>query len=115
MPLIRWRPVLANDSVVKKIRRRHVFERGLMRKLMIALLLTIAAATFFPAPKVATAYYYSDGGFYGGYGPYYDCNGYRCYIGPPYIRRRYHGHYYRVPGLYYYGPYGGYSRVAPYN
>ncbi len=81
-----------------------------MRKLVIMFCLAAAALTYVATATTAQAYYYSDFGFgfYGSYGPYYDCNGFRCYIGPPYTYRRYHGRYYRVPGRYYYGQGGGY-------
>jgi hypothetical protein len=83
-----------------------------MRKLAIMLCLTAFAMICVAASTTAEAYYYNDywPGFFSGYGPYYDCNGYRCYIGPPYTYRRYRGRYYASPGLYYYPPYSGYSR-----
>jgi hypothetical protein len=73
-----------------------------------------------PPPPGPSRYYSDYGLFYGGwlygpsggYGPFADCNGSRCYIGPPpgdgpYGRRRY--------GQYYYGPTGGYYRDGWYN
>jgi hypothetical protein len=72
---------------------------------MATLCLVLAGAT------TARAEYYVDGFYgYGGYGPFYDCDGanHRCYIGPPYVAHRYHGRVYRAPGLYYFGEGGGY-------
>jgi hypothetical protein len=88
-----------------------------------------AADLVYKAPRAAVAEppppgparYYSDYGLFfggwgygpsGGYGPFADCNGSRCYIGPPsgdgsYGRRRY--------GQYYYGLSGGYYRDGWYN
>ena len=67
------------------------------------------AAVVAPPPPGPSRYYADYGWFWGGwpygpdggYGPFYDCNGSRCYIGPP-GRRHY--------GQYYYGPTGGYYR-----
>jgi len=76
-----------------------------------------------PAPRAPVAEplppgpsrYYADYGWFsggwpygpdGGYGPFSDCNGTRCYIGRP-GRRHY--------GQYYYGPTGGYYRGGWYN
>jgi hypothetical protein len=88
-----------------------------MRKLVIMFCLAAAALIYVGASTTAHAYYYyNDYGFFNnGYGPYYDCNGQRCYIGPPYTYRRHHGRYYRVPGQYFYGPTGGYFHGYPYN
>lgn len=87
-----------------------------MRKLVIMFCLAAAALIYVAASTTAHAYYYNDYGFFNnGYGPYYDCNGQRCYIGPPYTYRRHHGRYYRVPDQYYYGPTGGYFHGSPYN
>jgi hypothetical protein len=80
---------------------------ALMRKLVITLFLTITAVIYAATATVAQPYY-SDNQLFSGFGPYADCNGQRCYVGPPYTYRRYHGHYYRVPGVYYYGANGGY-------
>jgi hypothetical protein len=73
-----------------------------------------------PPPPGPTRYYSDYGWFYGGwdygpvggYGPFADCNGTRCYVGPPsdygpYGRRRF--------GQYYYGVSGGYYRGGWYN
>ena len=65
-----------------------------------------------PPPQGPTRYYSDYGwfsgswpyGWYGGYGPFADCNGSRCYIGPPPDGGRRHF------GQYYYGPTGGYYR-----
>jgi hypothetical protein len=63
-------------------------------------------------PPQGPTRYYSDYGWfwgswsygpYGGYGPFADCNGSRCYVGPPLEGRRHFGQYY-------YGPTGGYYR-----
>lgn len=94
-----------------------------MRKLALALCMTVvplvyagtpanAADMVYKAPPAAVAeparpgpsHYYPDWydwGFHSGYGPFADCNGTRCYVGPP-TNRRY--------GTYYYGPRGGYYR-----
>lgn len=64
-----------------------------------------------PAPQGPTRYYSDYGwfggswpyGWYGGYGPFADCNGARCYKGPPPDGRRHFGQYY-------YGWTGGYYR-----
>jgi hypothetical protein len=75
-------------------------------------------------PPPGPARYYSDYGLFfggwgygslGGYGPFADCNGSRCYIGPPAsadvgytkVRRHY--------GQYYYGISGGYYRDGWYH
>ncbi len=64
-------------------------------------------------PPPGPSRYYSDYRLFGelwtGYGPFYDCNGGRCYIGPPSPdgRHRY--------GQYYYGSTGGYYRDGWYN
>jgi hypothetical protein len=82
-----------------------------MRKMSVLLCLIGALAVYFGSPSSAKADYY--GGFWYGlfglYGPYYDCNGSRCYMGPPYTYERHNGHLRRVPGLYYYPPYSGYN------
>jgi|HubBroStandDraft_5_1064220.scaffolds.fasta_scaffold1132980_1 hypothetical protein len=83
-----------------------------MRKLVITFCLAAAALMYVAASTTAqAAYYYGDYWGFGGYGPFQDCNGQRCYIGPPYTYRHYHGHYYAVPGVYYYGQGGGYYHV----
>ena len=60
-----------------------------------------------PMPPGPSRYYsdYWNYGFWSGYGPFADCNGGRCYIGPPFQRGP-HGR--RQYGQYYYGPTGGY-------
>ena len=78
------------------------------------------AAVAEPPPPGPTRYYSDYGLFYGGwlygssggYGPFADCNGSRCYVGPPPAygssgRRHY--------GQYYYGVSGGYYRDGWYN
>ena len=80
-----------------------------MRKQLI--MLWLAAATLICASASASAQtYYSNGYWFGGgwYGPYRDCNGSRCYLGPPYVYRRYQGRRVYVPTPYYYGYGGGY-------
>jgi len=91
-----------------------------MRKLLIALCLLATAPIYTAAfaadlavvprvhavqPTHGPAHYYADLLPYAvaGYGPFADCNGGRCYIGPPNVT-------YRRPGQYYYGGYGGYYR-----
>jgi len=73
-----------------------------MRKLVVTLSLVAAALIAEGSFTAAHAQYYSDYGLFSSYGPYYDCNGQRCYIGPPYTWQKRHGRYYRVPGQYYY-------------
>lgn len=82
-----------------------------MHRLVITLCLTAATLLYVASATTAQAYYYGDYWGFGSYGPYADCNGQRCYVGPPYTYRRNHGRYYAVPGIYYYGPTGGYYRT----
>ena len=78
-----------------------------MRKLVITLALLAATLIYAAGPTTAHAEYYSDYGIFSRYGPYYDCNGQRCYIGPPYAWQKHGKRYYRVPGQYYYPAGGG--------
>jgi hypothetical protein len=57
-----------------------------------------------PAPAQRSSSYYWDYGWFTGYGPFLDCGGGRCYVGPVYQR----GPRGRQFGQYYYGPTGGY-------
>ena len=86
-----------------------------MRKLVVTL--SLAAAGLIYAASVNAQPYYNDGywiWWLNGFGPYYDCSGHRCYIGPPYSYRRHRGPNYYGPRQYYYGPNGGYARDCSY-
>ena len=85
-----------------------------MRKLVSTFCL--AAITLIYAANFATAEarYYGDYGIFSAFGPYYDCNGQRCYIGPPYTWEKRHGRYYRVPGRYYYPASSGFAPGWPF-
>lgn len=76
----------------------------LMRKLVFTL--CIAASTLICAAASASAdgRYYADYGITSAYGPFYDCNGQRCYTSAPYVWEKHHGRYYRVQGQFYHPP-----------
>ena len=78
-----------------------------MHKRLITLSLLAVALIYSAVATTAHAGYYSDYGIFSGHGPYYDCNGQRCYIGPPYNWQKRGKHYHRVPGQYYYPAGGG--------
>lgn len=64
-----------------------------------------------PPPQGSYPHYYADywwfTSWFSSYGPFYDCAGSRCYIGPPTERdARGRRHY----GQYFYGSGGGYDR-----
>ena len=69
------------------------------------------AAVVDEPPAPGPSRYYSDYRLFGelwtGYGPFYDCNGGRCYVGPPSPDGRSARRHF---GQYYYGSTGGYYR-----